>query len=112
LCTRSRDFTPNYVPIFVDIADSGRYGPILAVPRHLHPGSDAALQNLRMLMALPKVMSENLRDLQEGVTGLYDGLIRTNLSAPQEQSRLADVRPFIRLQQRAVHNYMDALIQG
>jgi CBS domain-containing protein len=74
--------------------------------------AEVGVQNLRMLMALPKVISENLRDLQEGATGLYDGLIQTNVRVAHEQSRLADVGPFIRLQQRAVHNYMDALIQG
>jgi CBS domain-containing protein len=74
--------------------------------------AEVGVQNLRTLMALPKVISENLRDLQEGVTGLYGGLIQTNVSTAQEQSRLADMAPFIRLQQRAVHNYMDALIEG
>jgi CBS domain-containing protein len=74
--------------------------------------AEIGAQNLRTLMALPNVMGENLRDLQEGVTGLFEGLIRTNLNAAQERSRLADVGALVRLQQRAVHNYMDAVIQG
>jgi CBS domain-containing protein len=74
--------------------------------------AEVGTQNLRTLMALPNVMGRSLRDLQEGVAGLFEGLIRANLNAAHERSRLADVGALIRLQQRAVHNYMDALIQG
>jgi CBS domain-containing protein len=74
--------------------------------------AEVGAQNLRTLMALPDVVGGKLRDLQEGVAGLFEGLIRTNLNAAHEHSRFADVGALVRLQQRAVHNYMDALIQG
>jgi CBS domain-containing protein len=74
--------------------------------------AQVAAQDVRALMVLPNVVGESLHDLQQGVGGLVKGMIRTNLDAAQELLRLADVGALVRLQQRAVHNYMEALIQG
>jgi hypothetical protein len=74
--------------------------------------AQTAAQDLRMLMVRPNVVGANLHDLRQGMISLFEGLIRTNIGAAQQQMRLADVGAFFRLQQQSMHNYMDALIQG
>jgi hypothetical protein len=74
--------------------------------------AQAAAQDLGTLMVRPNVAGANLHDLQQGMISLFEGLIRTNIGAAQEQMRLADVGALFRLQQRSMRNYMDALIQG
>jgi hypothetical protein len=46
------------------------------------------------------------------VTGLFEGVVRTNLRAAQELFRLANPAPFVELQQRFAREYTDALLQN
>jgi CBS domain-containing protein len=85
----------------------------LEATRHeMAEAAQVGAQNLRTLSVLPNVVGRNLRDLQQGLVSLFEGLIRTNLDAAREQLRLADGSGFVRLQQQAAHNYMNALIEG
>jgi hypothetical protein len=62
--------------------------------------------------ALPSAAEGGLRDLQQGVAGLFEGVLRTNLRVAQEVFRMGDPAAVIELQQRFVREYMDALLQG
>jgi len=69
-------------------------------------------ENLRTLMTLPNAAQGGLQDLQQSVTGLVEGVVRTNLRAAQEMFQLANPGAFVELQQRFLREYMDALMQG
>ena len=63
-------------------------------------------------MSLPNAAEGGLRDLQQGVTGLVEGVVQTNLRAAQELFRLANPAPVVELQQRFAREYTDTLLQN
>jgi hypothetical protein len=68
--------------------------------------------DLSTLMALPLAVTGNLRELQDSVAGLMDGVVKSNLRATQELFRLADPSAVVDLQHRFIKDYLDALMQG
>jgi hypothetical protein len=69
-------------------------------------------EDVRSLMVLPGAAQGGLQDLQRGVAGLIEGIVRTNLRATQELFRLANPGAFVELQQRFVRQYLDTLIEN
>ncbi len=69
-------------------------------------------ENVRRLMALPNAAEGGLRDLQQGVTGLFEGVVQTNLRAAQELFRLANPAPIVELQQRFAREYTDTVLRN
>src|SRR5215211_7481934 len=63
-------------------------------------------------MALPNAAEGGLRDLQQGMTGLFEGVVQTKLRVAQELFRLANPAPIVELQQRFVREYTDTLLQN
>ena len=82
------------------------------VSRKVAEAARGTSENVRQLMALPNAAQGGLRDLQQGVAGLFEGVVRTNLRAAQEVFRLADPAPFVELQQRFAREYTDALLRN
>ena len=69
-------------------------------------------EDVRSLMALPGAARGGLQDVQQGVTGLIEGVVRTNLRAAQELFRLANPGAYVELQQRFVREYLDTLVEN
>ena len=69
-------------------------------------------EDVRSLMALPGTARGGLQDLQQGVSGLIEGVVRTNLRATQELFRLANLGAYIELQHRLARQYLDTLIEN
>ena len=69
-------------------------------------------ENLRSLMVLPGAARGGLQDLQQGVNGLIEGVVQTNLRAAQELFRLAHLGSYVELQHRFVREYLDTLIEN
>ena len=63
------------------------------VSRKVAEAAQGTSENVRQLMALPNAAQGGLRDLQQGVTGLVEGVVQTNLRAAQELFRLANPAP-------------------
>jgi hypothetical protein len=63
-------------------------------------------------MSLPNAAEGGLRDMQQGVAGLVEGVVQTNLRAAQEVFRLANPAPLVELQQRFAREYTDALLRN
>ena len=82
------------------------------VSRKVAEAAQGTTENVRRLMALPNAAEGGLRDLQQGVTGLFEGMVQTNLRAAQELFRLANPAPVVELQQRFVREYTDTLLQN
>jgi hypothetical protein len=83
-----------------------------AVSRKLAEVAQSNTENLRTLMTLPNTARGGLQDLQQGVAGLVEGVVRTNLRATQELFQLANPAAFVELQQRFVREYLNTLMQG
>jgi hypothetical protein len=69
-------------------------------------------EDVRSLMVLPSAARGGLQDLQQGMTGLIEGIVQTNLQATQELFRLTNPGAYVELQQRFVRQYLDALIEN
>ena len=82
------------------------------VSRKVAEAARGTTENVRQLMALPNAAEGGLRDLQQGVTGLVEGVVQTNLRAAQELFRLANPAPLVELQQRFAREYTDALLRN
>ena len=82
------------------------------VSRKVAEAARGTAENTRQLMALPNAAEGGLRDLQQGVAGLVEGVVQTNLRAAQELFRLANPAPFVELQQRFAREYTDTLLRN
>src|ERR671912_517993 len=82
------------------------------VSRKVAEAAQGTTENVRRLMALPNAAEGGLRDLQQGVTGLFEGVVQANLRVAQELFRLANPAPIVELQQRFVREYTDTLVQN
>ena len=82
------------------------------VSRKIAEATQGTTENVRRLMALPNAAEGGLRDLQQGVAGLVEGVVQTNLRAAQELFRLANPTPLVELQQRFAREYTDALVRN
>src|ERR687893_2098074 len=82
------------------------------VSRKVAEAAKGTTENVRQLMALPNAAEGGLRDFQQGVTGLFEGVVQTNLRAAQELFRMANPAPIVELQQRFVREYTDTLMQN
>ena len=69
-------------------------------------------EEMNRLFTLPNAAEGGLRDMQQGVAGLVEGVVQTNLRATQEFLRLTDPAAILELQQRFMRDYMDAMMQG
>ncbi len=63
-------------------------------------------------MTLPHAAEGGLHDMRQGMAGLIEAVVQTNLRATQELFRLTNPTAIIDLQQRFVRDYMDTLMQG
>lgn len=82
------------------------------VSRKIAQATQGTTENVRRLLALPNAAEGGLRDFQQGWTGLFEGMVQTNLRAAQELFRLANPAPIVELQQRFVREYTDTLVQN
>ena len=82
------------------------------VSRKVADAAKGTTENMRQLMALPNAAEGGLRDMQQGVTSLVEGLVQTNLHVAQELLRLANPAPFVELQQRFAREYTDMLMRN
>jgi hypothetical protein len=82
------------------------------VSRKVAEAAKGTTENVRQLMALPNAAEGGLRDIQQGMTGLVEGVVRTNLRAAQELFRLANPAPLVELQQRFVREYTDTVLRN
>jgi hypothetical protein len=82
------------------------------VSRKIAEATQGTTENVRRLMALPNAAEGGLRDLQQGVTGLFEGVVQTNLRVAQELFRLANPAPLVELQQRFAREYTDTMLRN
>ena len=80
--------------------------------RKVAEAAQGTTENIRCLMALPNAAEGGLRDLQQGMAGLVEGVARANLRAAQELFRLANPAPIVELQQGFVREYTDTLVRN
>jgi hypothetical protein len=82
------------------------------VSRKVAEATQGTTENVRRLFALPNAAEGGLRDIQQGMVGLVEGVVQTNLRVAQELFRLANPAPFVELQQRFVREYTDTMLRN
>lgn len=82
------------------------------VSRKMAQAAQGTTEEVRRLATLPQAAQGGLHDLRQGMAGLVEGVMQTNLRATQELFRLANPAAMIELQQRFAREYMDAVMQG
>jgi CBS domain-containing protein len=83
-----------------------------AVARRMAQTMQENAAGLRTLMLPFGTAAQSLQDLQEGMTGLVNGVVQSNVHATQRLLRLADPASVYDLQSRFVREYLDTLLQG
>jgi hypothetical protein len=68
--------------------------------------------DMRRFFVLPQVPEGGLRDAQQGLTSLVEGMVQTNQRTAQALFRLTNPTAMIELQQRFVRDQMDVLMQS
>jgi hypothetical protein len=69
-------------------------------------------ENMHRLLTFAGTAHGGLHDLQECLTGLVEGVVRTNLRLAQEMFLVESPRAFAELQQRFLREYFDAFEKG
>ena len=82
------------------------------VSRKVAQAAQGTTENVRRLFALPYAAEGGLRDIQQGMVGLVEGVVQTNLRVAQELFRLSNPAPIVELQQRFVREYTDTLLRN
>jgi CBS domain-containing protein len=82
------------------------------VGRSLAEAVQGTAEDMRRLMLVPIAADGGLRDMQQALGGLVEGVMRSNLRATQELLRLANPGAMVQLQRRFMHEYLDALLEG
>ena len=82
------------------------------VSRKMAQAAQGASEEMRRFFVLPHAAEGGLHDLQQGVAGLVEGIVQTNLRATQELFRLANPAAIVELQQRFMREYLNTLIHG
>ena len=82
------------------------------VSRKVGEAAKGTSENMRRLMTLPNAAEGGLRDIQQGMVGLVEGVVQTNLRVAQELFRLSNPAPIVELQQRFMREYTETLVQN
>ena len=82
------------------------------VSRKMAETARVTSEDMRRFFVLPQAAEGGLRDTQQAVAGLVEGVVQTNLRATQEWLRLSNPAAVVELQQRFVREYFDALMTG
>ena len=82
------------------------------VSRKVAQAAQGTTENVRRLFALPNAAEGGLRDIQQGMVGLVEGVVQTNLRVAQELFRLSSPAPIVELQQRFLREYTDTLVRN
>jgi hypothetical protein len=82
------------------------------VSREVAEAAPGAAEKAHRLTAPANADGRGPRDPQQGVTGLFGGVVQANLRVAQELFRLSNPAPIIELQQRFARDYTDALLRN
>jgi 3-oxoacyl-[acyl-carrier-protein] synthase III len=82
------------------------------VSRKMAQVAQGTSEEVRRLATLPHAAEGGLHDMRQGMAGLIEGVVQTNLRATQELFRLTNPTAIIELQQRFARDYMDTVMQN
>jgi hypothetical protein len=82
------------------------------VSRKMAQVAQGTSEEVRRLATLPHAAEGGLHDMRQGVAGLVEGVVQTNVRATQELFRLANPVAIVELQQRFVRQYVDTMMQN
>ena len=71
-----------------------------------------AAEGMRSMVAMPGLAGDGMREAQQALARLVDGVVTTNVRAAQELLRRSGPGAVVELQQRFLRDYFDALAEG
>lgn len=80
--------------------------------RGLAEMAEETAEGIRSLMAMPGFSGDGMRDAQQAVSRLMDGVVATNLRLTRELMRRTGPSAFIELQRRFIRDWFDALAES
>ena len=69
-------------------------------------------RDLRALFALPGVSRDGMQDMRAGISGLVEGVMRTNMRMVQELFRIASPATTLELQRRFGAQYLETMLES
>ncbi len=69
-------------------------------------------RDLRAMFALPAVSRDGMQDMRDGIGGLVEGMMRTNMRMVQELFRMASPTQAIDMQRRLGTEYLETLLES
>ncbi|MFL5285044.1 MAG: CBS domain-containing protein [Rhodopila sp.] len=75
-------------------------------------GVQESASDIRSFVIPPQGAGENLRELQDGVASLVNGVVQSNVRVTQQLLQMANPGAVFDLQRRFIRDYMDALLHG
>ena len=82
------------------------------VSRRMAEAARGTSEDVSRFFVLPNAAEGGLRDTQQAMAGLVEGVVQANLRATQELLRLSNPAAVVELQQRFVREYLDTLMAG
>ena len=82
------------------------------VSRKMAQVAQGTSEEVRRLATLPHAAEGGLHNMRQGMAGLVEGVVQTNLRATQELFRLVNPVAIVELQQRFAREYMDTVMQN
>ncbi len=82
------------------------------IGRRMAQAVEETAAGVRSFVLAPDTATDRLRDMQESVSGLVNGVVQSNVRAAQELLRMTDPEAVFNLQRRFMRDYMDAMLQG
>jgi len=80
--------------------------------RGLAEMAEETAAGLRSLMAMPGLSGDGMRDTQQALSRLMDGVVATNLRLTRELMHRTGPSAFVELQRRFMRDWFDALTEG
>ena len=112
VAAQSQSFPNNLVALFGHSGAQDCSAETAIRSRKVAQAVQGTTEDVRSFMVLPGAARGGLQDLQQGVTGLIEGVVQTNMRATQELFRLANPGAYVELQYRFVRQYLDTLIEN
>lgn len=82
------------------------------VGRQIAESAEQTAETLRGFVLLPAITGRGFPNLQENVSGLVDGVVRTNLRILREMMRFTNPAQLFEAQRQFMYEYTSALLQG
>jgi CBS domain-containing protein len=81
------------------------------VGRRVADAIQDSAREMRAVFVLPALNGRGLQDVRQGLAGMLDGILQTNIRVMQEMLRLANPAIAVEMQRRVASDYLDTFLE-